>query len=146
MNCTRCKKRLSMPNRKFCAHCTEYNRSKTQRFNERNPTYGRDQAAKHRNRLRLEAVAKYGNACACCGETYEAYLEFDHINGGGRAERETLPHGIPWYRWLVQNPVRVDIQLLCGCCHNAKNRHLPCLPQHRGYNPPSVGLAPQPQE
>ena len=30
-------------------------------------------------RLRLEALIAYGGKCACCGETYEPFLQIDHI-------------------------------------------------------------------
>lgn len=73
--------------------------------------------------LRQTAVDKYGGVCACCGETEIAFLCFDHINGGGKKERESRrSHGIGWYRELVAQPVRVDLQILCANCNMAKER------------------------
>ena len=37
---------------------------------------------------RQEVMAHYGNKCACCGETAQAFLTLDHTNGGGRQHRK----------------------------------------------------------
>jgi hypothetical protein len=48
----------------------------------------RDQQAKMR--LRIEVLAGYAAACACCDETDPDVLQIDHIAGGGVAHREQV--------------------------------------------------------
>lgn len=47
-----------------------------------------DRSRRFRRKLRQDVVTAYGGKCECCGETEMAFLTLDHINGGGRAERE----------------------------------------------------------
>lgn len=88
-----------------------------------------------RNRLtvkwRADALARYGDKCACCGETTYEFLCIDHINGGGaRQRRETKKH---IYHWLKQAgwPTQ-GFQVLCHNCNLAKGFYGQC--PHRSTN------------
>lgn len=91
------------------------------------------QRAANVERIRGEAIDKYGGVCTCCGESEKAFLCFDHVDGGGRAERSTRKtHGVGWYRELVSMPQRTDLQVLCANCNLAKERASGCPHQRTG--------------
>src|SRR3990172_11531866 len=51
----------------------------------------RSQAMKYTRECRAETFLAYGGpVCACCGETQDAFLTLDHVNGGGNAERKKI--------------------------------------------------------
>lgn len=69
---------------------------------------------------RLTVLAAYGGKCVCCGETRFEFLAIDHINGGGRKHRLSIPSG-KVYRWLKkQNYPKDGFQVLCHNCNMAK--------------------------
>lgn len=74
-----------------------------------------------RRDLRLQALKRYGNRCVCCHETEEAFLAFDHIKGDGSIERLAI-FGSNFYRSLVRDKKRNDIQILCHNCNMATRR------------------------
>lgn len=76
----------------------------------------------HKQRLRAETLAAYGNKCACCGESRVEFLGIDHTKGGGGQHRKQLQKaGINFYCWLRQQGYpRDDYQLLCHNCNLAK--------------------------
>tara|TARA_S200002703_G_C3795274_1_gene245536 strand:+ start:486 stop:881 length:396 start_codon:yes stop_codon:yes gene_type:complete len=41
-------------------------------------------------KVREAAFAGYGSCCECCGEDNFEFLAIDHVDGGGRKERETM--------------------------------------------------------
>ena len=46
---------------------------------------------KQSNRLIRERLFEgYGGKCVCCGESRFEFLALDHVNGGGRKERQTM--------------------------------------------------------
>lgn len=69
--------------------------------------------------LRLRVFNKYGGVCSCCGEGEYKFLGIDHINGGGRKEREELScYGV--YRKLDKSPELLDgYRVLCHNCNMA---------------------------
>jgi hypothetical protein len=73
-------------------------------------------------RVRLQVIAGYGGACACCGESEQAFLAVDHIFNDGAAERaSTGMSGAQWYRWLICQGFPADrYRLLCHCCNEAR--------------------------
>lgn len=79
-------------------------------------------ACKTRRKIRMETLAAYGNKCACCGESEEAFLAIDHINGGGNKHRKQVGAscGPSFYRWLKRNGWPSGFQLLCHNCNHAK--------------------------
>jgi hypothetical protein len=66
-------------------------------------------------RRRAAVIAKYGGACACCGETRLEFLTIDHINGGGAEERGRT--GTNFYITLHKAPKRDDLRVLCMNCN-----------------------------
>lgn len=69
--------------------------------------------------LKAQAIEAYGGKCACCGESHEAFLVFDHVNDDGAEHRKSVSSGlIVW--WLAQNNYPDAIQLLCANCNTAK--------------------------
>lgn len=86
------------------------------RYRKYNPEYG-----KQRTRaIRMGALLKYGNKCACCGETTFEFLSFDHINGKSKEERkEMLVSGQKFAAWLYKNDIQPDIQILCHNCNQS---------------------------
>lgn len=87
-----------------------------------------------RRSIRRQALAHYGGKCACCGETNEAFLAFDHINGG-----DTRHRGQPDRRksgtiamWLMRNGYPGGFQVLCHNCNWAK--HILGVCSHQSSN------------
>lgn len=125
----------TVPNRKTCQTHLLYTRMKGRESALRNPDKRKD--ANRRNRLKCKTIAMqhYGNGmCACCGIDYLPYLQLDHINNDGKADREA--NGIRtggggssrWYRQLALRGFPPGLQVLCANCHWAKTLKEPCLP------------------
>lgn len=82
--------------------------------------------------LRKIALDAYGNCCACCGETEDAFLTFDHIGGWGAEHRRTIGEGYAKLEyWLHKHKYPDTIQLLCWNCN--------CAIGIRGYCPHQRG-------
>lgn len=75
--------------------------------------------------LRKKALTMYGSACWCCLESIQAFLGFDHINGGGKAHRKVVGEGQSFYRWLLKK-WRDEMQILCHNCNLAKGFYGRC--------------------
>ncbi len=83
--------------------------------------------SQHRDNTRLKrekALIMYGGKCNCCGETEYKFLCFDHINGGGRKDRDGKSSN-SFYNSLLNNK-REDIQILCHNCNMAKGFYGSC--------------------
>lgn len=107
------------------------------RIAERKSTPEKHRASKARNRgyareghqrRRGEVLQAYGGACTCCGETEQAFLTVDHVNGGGNEHRRSLGNGrivgsSNFYRWLVKNQFPAGFQILCHNCNFAKSHN-----------------------
>lgn len=71
--------------------------------------------------LKRSAFERYGNRCACCGETESAFLTIDHVNNDGAKHRKEIgTTSLDLYRWLRNNNYPDGFQLLCANCHLAK--------------------------
>lgn len=70
------------------------------------------------HRLRAQAIEFYGGKCKCCGEVRLEFLVIDHINGGGRKDRERIGNGVNWYLYLVKNHPS-HVRVLCQNCNAA---------------------------
>lgn len=68
----------------------------------------------------------YGGQCICCKEHIKQYLELDHINNDGKADREINCAGTPYFRQLIKAGFPPGLQVLCGNCHNAKTKQMVC--------------------
>lgn len=71
---------------------------------------------------RLAALAHYGGACACCGETFEGFLVIDHIDGNGNEHRKAMGARTGVFLWLKRNGYPPGFQVLCANCNMAKER------------------------
>jgi DNA repair exonuclease SbcCD ATPase subunit len=110
----------------------EENRAHLAAFAKKHRAEHKDQANAARKaryqRLRAEALAAYGNKCACCGETHPHFLSIDHINGGGKKDRAAHgceEGGMNWYLHLAKNHPD-HVQILCHNCNMAKGHYGVC--------------------
>lgn len=123
--CNRCGVKLTKRNRfswalktgeRMCKNCTrEYRRKANLGRNEKNRI--------KRHELKVEVITAYGGKCKCCGIDDIAFLSIDHIDGGGRIHRETLP-GRNFYIWLKRNDYPNGFQVLCYNCNTAKSQNI----------------------
>jgi hypothetical protein len=82
------------------------------------------QKKRHREELRSQALAAYGNACACCGETTDRFLTVDHVSNDGNKHRDKIGSGsTALYGWLRTNAYPEGFQTLCQGCNVAKNHN-----------------------
>ncbi len=83
---------------------------------------------KIRNYLYTEALYIYAldilcesenHMCFSCKENDLRCLQFDHINGGGEADRRIGMSGDTLYRWVIKNPdeAKKKFQILCSNCN-----------------------------
>lgn len=75
-----------------------------------------------RKKLKLDAIAAYGGACACCSETQTEFLCIDHIAGDGAAHRRSIGHraaGHQMYLWLRRHDYPPGLRVLCYNCNMA---------------------------
>lgn len=75
-------------------------------------------------RVRGEIITSLGGRCACCAEAEAVFLQIDHVNGGGGAERRQRNSVHALARRVRANPE--EFQLLCGNCHSAKTVGVTC--------------------
>lgn len=81
-------------------------------------------------KVREAAFAGYGGACACCDEDTFEFLALDHVNGGGRKERETLcTYQIA--RKIINEGWPDTYQVLCHNCNQAKGWYGECPHRRR---------------
>jgi hypothetical protein len=111
------------------------NRRYYQQHKDRLAPARRQRMRESRRTLRLETLTAYGNACACCGETEEAWLLMDHINGDGAEHRRQIGGGSVLYRWLRDHDFPEGFQVLCANCSMAKERPGGCPHQILGTAP-----------
>jgi hypothetical protein len=91
----------------------------------------RQQAVKKSNlKLREQALQAYGGYfCACCKcEYHPQFLQLDHINNDGAAQRRELKitGGTAFYKYLRDNNYPGGIQVLCANCNAAKGFYGEC--------------------
>lgn len=73
-------------------------------------------------RIRLECLAHYGTACACCGESRFEFLSFDHENGRGSEHRRADRTACDLARWLKRNGFPIGFRTLCMNCNWSRGR------------------------
>lgn len=72
--------------------------------------------------LRLECIVAYGGKCVCCGDDHPEFLQLDHVEGNGAAERQTAAaRGLPQnlYSRLKKQGYPSGYQVLCANCNLA---------------------------
>jgi hypothetical protein len=124
--CKRCGHQIPS-NIKVCLRCHEYKRKLWQNTSPEERKKDYERLKKFRDAQKDVVLTHYGKKCACCGETHEAFLTIDHINGGGSRHRREfrLYPSYKLYRWLISNRFPSGFQLLCFNCNIAK--------EHLGY-------------
>ena len=79
---------------------------------------------------RLEAIARYGGKCSCCGETALEFLAMDHIDGGGSRHRRSLQWHL--YEWLKRQGFPPGFRVLCHNCNLSRGYYGFCPHEIRG--------------
>jgi hypothetical protein len=114
---------------KLMAHCKTCHLQWTTRWHAENKELHAKQMADRKLVLKLEAMAHYGKACACCNEHREKFLELDHINNDGADHRRKVGKwrvGVNMIRLLKKLGWPAGFQFLCSNCNLAKFRHGHC--------------------
>lgn len=79
----------------------------------------------NRELIKVNTLTAYSTnppRCACCGETYLAFLTIDHIYGGGSAHTRQLGvHGGEFYSWLKRQGYPPGFQVLCFNCNSGRH-------------------------
>jgi hypothetical protein len=103
----------------------EISRAGNLKYVTENPATRRKSSKEYNARRRAETVEFYGGKCVHCGFSDIRALHIDHINGGGKKERDAGRHGL-FDLWKItkDDPVmaRATFQLLCANCNSIK-RH-----------------------
>jgi len=77
-------------------------------------SWGRKRSLQRYRNLRREVLEFFGGVCVECGFSDFRALQLDHINGGGTAERNSLPfEGV--FKRALKFPD--EYQLLCANCN-----------------------------
>lgn len=112
-------------------------RSYCKKYKERNPEkvkeYERNNNLKQRANRRITIIATkfalmemYGSLCVGCGCNELAILTIDHVNDDGCLDRKLGSNrGIVFYRKLLKQQRRVDLQILCSNCQSRKRYYGP---------------------
>jgi hypothetical protein len=125
------------------AKCQDCERASEKKWRDESPSrektlaYRREYHRKNREKIlarnyawrwarRLMVIEAYGGRCVCCGEDTPEFLVFDHVDGGGNADRERLRSGNAQIASLIEQGYPKTMQLLCANCNMAKERPEGC--------------------
>lgn len=81
---------------------------------------------KQRRKVKTEIISHYSPNLSCvrCGFNDIRALSIDHIDGGGKRQKEEIGvsriGGIGFYRWLIRNNFPEGFQVLCMNCQFIK--------------------------
>jgi hypothetical protein len=104
-------------NRSYYARNRERIRAHYEANREARLAYGREYKLVYRKSLKDQIFEAYGGCCACCEESNPAFLSIDHVNGGGRAHRQSLNGGTMLYLDIIRRGFPDEFQLLCYNCN-----------------------------
>lgn len=96
---------------------------------EQRRAYAAEWARKRHAENRRQALDAYGGECSCCGETQDAFLAIDHIDGGGNEHRRSLSStgrmvgSSNFYAWLRRSNFPPGFTVLCHNCNFAKSHN-----------------------
>lgn len=96
--------------------CTECRKEYLREYRKLATT--RERRAKAHRKLRQEVIDGYGGKCQCCGETTYEFLAIDHVDGGGRKEREMLSTA-QIVRKVHNLNFPKEYRILCHNCNSA---------------------------
>ena len=85
-------------------------------YREKNKEKIKEQSKERNKGLRIKVIHGYGGKCVHCGFSDWRALCIDHINGGGRLDREKKQ----LYTWLRDNNYPDGYQILCANCNLIK--------------------------
>ena len=88
------------------------------REDHRKSDRGKRLRAENYRLLRESIIDGYGGKCECCGEKTKEFLSIDHVNGGGRKERETLSI-YQIMRKIINANFPNDYRVLCHNCNSS---------------------------
>jgi hypothetical protein len=74
---------------------------------------------------RLQVLAHYSHGtlrCAHCGDTRLNGLTLDHVNGDGKAHRQTVKGDFALWLYRQKFPASPPLQVLCATCNFIKAR------------------------
>ena len=74
-----------------------------------------------RLRRRRQALEAYGNKCACCGITEEAFLVLSYADGYEKATGPKI-NSTALYHWLEKQNYPEGFQVLCANCNTARTK------------------------
>lgn len=102
--CPACKNKVST-NRIYCDSCSKS---------------GSERVKEAFRKTKRALIKKLGGKCVCCNISEYEFLCVDHINGGGRQDRERFPHAHNFYKYILtlENPFE-KYRLLCWNCNSA---------------------------
>lgn len=74
------------------------------------------------NKYRESLFQFLGSSCVICGFSDKRALEFDHINGGGSAQRKILKNNTGIHRYYAKRAelAKKELQVLCANCNRIK--------------------------
>ena len=131
----------------------EYYEQNKDRIKARSAAYQREHLAEvvayhrdYRKRQRIEAIAVYGGACDCCGETEPAFLTIHHVDGGGNAHRKEVcgaarRGGQRFYAWLKRQGWPAGFAVRCWNCNSGAEINGGVCPHEEAGQRPPVHLA-----
>lgn len=136
--CTDCGKPKGDSTTYRCSVCTKKDRSRNNAFRQYRKDLGLclhcDNPSKTENckeclkkiserhkAIRNIVLEKYGNKCACCGETEKVFLCMDHINNDGGKQRREDTSSTRIYNWIKSHDYPKTFQILCWNCNAAKH-------------------------
>ena len=115
VSCNFCKKQF-LATRSDAIRCKECRKQYLQDYRKLDTT--KEKRHDQYKNLRQKAISGYGNKCACCGEDKFEFLALDHVNGGGRKERETMST-YQIARKIVLANFPKEYRVLCHNCNQA---------------------------
>ena len=87
---------------------------------DRKRSKGKRYAFKRYSEVRREIVSLLGSKCAHCGIEDKRVLQIDHVNGGGKKERNKFGRNLKKYYLYILNKIKngsTDYQVLCANCN-----------------------------
>ena len=114
-------------NCKFCGGVFTAKRNDAIRCSDCRKTYLKERSQTERvkkmradryRKLRQAAFDGYGGKCQCCGEDRYEFLALDHVNGGGRKERQTMST-YQIARKVIEANFPPEYRVLCHNCNQA---------------------------
>jgi hypothetical protein len=110
-----------IPGQILCQTCKDKRASWPSRSSSTREKHG----ARYREKVKKDVFDRYGNVCACCGESDIQFLTIDHINNDG-AQHRHVTKTLSLYQWLRTNDYPAGFQTLCWNCNLAKHIYGQC--------------------